>query len=718
MTKESQRSRKPRFRMLRFGLRSMLRGDISVNTAAREYLRRLQTAKTLERERRTVDDLAREPAQLVPEYQTRSPSELLEHFRSTNRPKFFAGFEHSSATASLLQTSFRPQVDEIIESAKRITEHRWPLLGFGENDFGRGINWNRDPLSGRVWPAEFHADIVLWHNDGSDIRVLWELNRLGHFLTLGQAYALTRNEAFAEEFFGQLESWREQNPLGRGANWCCAMEVALRAMNIIGAFVLFRDSPGLTPERLMNLLAMLDQHGGHIERNLEFSHVSTSNHYLSDLTGLLWLGIMLPELSSAEHWKQWALHELLREMDKQILPDGADYEASTGYHRLVLELFLYSFILCQNNDVPIEDRYWQKLHLMFKYLLGILRPDGFAPLIGDTDGGQVLPIMQHRADDHAYLLSLGASLFNDGALKTPDCELSAEACWLLGAAGVDAYESLVRAEEPAGSQAFPAAGTYVQKEGNLFLLFNTAGAGVNGRGSHGHNDGLSIEVSACGRAFIVDPATYVYTADLAERHVFRSTAYHSTIQVDEREQNTIQLSTPFVVGNESKPRLTRWETSHDRDYAVGEHDGYSGHGDKITHERRVTFNKRERWWLLEDVIHGTGMHQIAARFHFDSGLVVTAERPDLAAAYDEVSGARLFVHSIDAVQSCELIPQFSSKHYGAREPSTAAMWTLTADLPCTLRWAIVPVCSDENAETRLNLIASAELSQSVSKPIP
>jgi len=696
----------------------MLRGDISVNTAAREYMRRLQTAKALERERRTVDDLARTPAQLVPEYQQLSASDLLEHFRSANRAKFFAGFEHSSASANLVQTTFRPQADEIVESAKRLIDHRWPLLGFGEKDFGREINWNRDPLSGRVWPAEFHADIVLWHNDGSDIRVLWELNRLGHFLTLGQAYALTRDEAFAEEFFGQLDSWRDQNPLGRGANWCCAMEVALRAMNIIGAFVLFRDSPGLTPQRLMNLLAMLDQHGGHVERNLEFSHVSTSNHYLSDLAGLLWLGIMLPELSSAAHWKQWALDELLREMDKQILPDGADYEASTGYHRLVLELFLYSFILCKNNDVPIEDRYWQKLHSMFKYLRAILRPDGFAPLIGDTDSGQVLPIMQRRADDHAYLFPIGASLFNDSALRTPDGELSVEACWLLGAAGVDVYKNLARAEEPAGSEAFPAAGTHVQREVDLFLLFNTAGAGINGRGSHGHNDGLSIEVSACGRAFIVDPATYVYTADLAERHVFRSTAYHSTIQVDEREQNSIQQSKPFVVGNEGKPRLTCWETSDERDYAAGEHDGYSGPDGKITHERRVTFNKRDRWWLIEDVIHGTGKHEVTARFHFDSGLAVTAERPDLAFAYDEFSGSRLFVHSFDAVQACELVQQFSSKDYGAKEPSTAAMWTLTADLPCTLRWAIMPVCSDESAETRLNLIASAELSQSVSEPMP
>ncbi len=83
----------------------------------------------------------------------------------------------------------------------------------------------------------------LWHDDGSDIRVLWELNRLGQLITLGQAYALTKEEEFAAEFFVQLESWHEQNPVGRGANWSCAMEVALRAMNLLAAFSLFRSSP-------------------------------------------------------------------------------------------------------------------------------------------------------------------------------------------------------------------------------------------------------------------------------------------------------------------------------------------------------------------------------------------------------------------------------------------------------------------------------------------
>ena len=49
----------------------------------------------------------------------------------------------------------------------------------------------------------------------------------------------------------------------------------------------------------------------------------------------------------------------------------------------------------------------------------------------------------------------------------------------------------------------------MMRDDDLYLCFNTGRAGIQGRGSHGHNDALSIEISAGGRAFIRRPGTYV-----------------------------------------------------------------------------------------------------------------------------------------------------------------------------------------------------------------
>jgi Heparinase II/III N-terminus/Heparinase II/III-like protein len=585
-------------------IKRAIRGEVKLTTVALEALRRSRVSLQQRKERAALD--GDEPLALAPAFARMSADELLAHFRGARGAKFINGF-FERETADLAS------VDRIVD------EHSWPLLGFGEKCFGKEIQWTRDPLSNYAWPLDYHRDIKLVRGDGSDVRVLWELNRLGHFLTLARAYLLTKDERYSAEFFRQLQSWAVQNPYGRGPNWACAMEVALRAMNLLAAFEVFRHSPQLD---LQFFLRLLQQHGNYIRRNLEFSYIATSNHYLSDVVGLLWLGLLLPELRDAEEWREFGLDQMVCEMDKQVLEDGADFESSTGYHRFVTELFLYSFMLCRTNDVEIEKRHWSRLHQMLIYIRAYLRPDGFAPLIGDTDSGQVLPVVRRRADDHAYLLEIGASVFNDPTLKP----------------------------EHAVSQAFPHAGIYIMRDGDLYLCFNASGAGINGRGSHGHNDALSIEVSAGDRSLIVDPGTYVYSADLQKRHEFRSTAYHSTVQIDGKEQNTIRVDSPFVIGNEANPRVLEWKTNANFDKVVAEHYGYP-----VVHRRTVTFNKRERTWLIDDEFFGDGEHVYEARFHFApgaDGLMVSLLNHEVEPEFESQPVSRDYGEMSDAVSAC------------------------------------------------------------------
>ncbi|HEY4424862.1 MAG TPA: alginate lyase family protein [Pyrinomonadaceae bacterium] len=573
-------------------IKRALRGEVKLTTAAREALRRSRVSLQQRKERARLDEI--EPLALTPAFARMSADELSEYFRGPREAKFF--------------------------------DHSWPLQGFDERSFGREIQWRRDPLSNYVWPLDYHRDIKLMRTDGSDIRVLWELNRLGYFLPLACAYASTRDERYSAEFFAQLRSWHVQNPYGRGPNWTCAMEVALRAINLLAAFEFFRYSPQMP---VTFFLQLLQQHGNYIQRNLEFSYIATSNHYLSDVVGLLWLGLLLPELRDAAEWRDFGLDQMLREMDKQVLADGADFEASTGYHRFVTELFLYSFSLCRANNVAIKPRYWSRLQQMLGYIRAYLRPDGFAPLIGDTDSGQVLPFVRRRADDHAYLLDI-----------------------------------LKLETQPVTSQAFPHAGTYIMRDGDLYLCFSASDAGINGRGSHGHNDVLSIEVSAGGRAIIVDPGTYVYSADLAKRHEFRSTAYHSTVQIDGLEQNTIRVDTPFVIGNEAKPRVLEWKTSDDFDKVVAEHYGYP-----VTHRRTVTFDKRARVWVIDDEFFGDGEHVYEARFHFAPGL-------DVRVNGASVEAGGLVVALLGSEVEPVLENQPVSRDYGQMNNAISACWRI------------------------------------------
>jgi hypothetical protein len=690
-------------------VRRALRGEVAARTLALEAWRRSRAARERRNERASLESLSSAPARLCAEFARMPASDLLDHFRHRTTPKFFPGCDALSpeATPGLQRSLFPFETAQLLERAARIKdEHCWPVLGYGEKCFGEKINWLKDPLSGAQWPLDYHADVKLFRGDGSDARVLWEVNRLAHLVTLARAFIVTNDEKHAAEIFAQLASWRVQNPLGRGANWACAMEAALRAVNLLAVFELLRRSPQLNEERLSSFLQMFDQHGAHIRRNLEFSHISTSNHYLSDVVGLLWLGIMLPELEASEEWRAFGLRELLREMHKQVLADGADSEASTGYHRLVLELFLYSFILCRTNGIEIGETYWHKLRAMLDYVRAYLRPDGRAPLIGDTDSGQVLPFVPRSADDHAYVLALGAAFFKEPRFKFSARDaMPEELLWVLGQEGVRDFQTLPEIDEDTGSRAFRDAGTYIMRERDLYLLFNASGNGLMGRGSHGHNDALSLEVSACGTRFIVDPGTYVYSADLQERNLFRSVAYHSTVEVDGAEQNSTDPALPFVMGDEAHPRVLRWETGAERDIIIAAHNGYKRLAEGITHARKVQFVKRERLWIIEDSFSGTGEHLFRFRFHFAPDLETSVRAQATVRACDMMTGAQLFVAALDLDVAPEFEPRFTSRDYGEKTASVSACWTRRAIAPCKFRWAIVAACAGEDETERLSLIA-------------
>lgn len=701
------------------GLGSIIRGELNPLQAMLEVGRRGKAVFNQRCERASFHKLNLSAPGLHPDFQSLSSSEILTHFRKRASPLFFPGFQSANTTASLQRELFPDATERLIRDADAIIEHRWPLLGLGEIDFAHvaeqlqaphtdfSINWLQDPLSGKVWPLNYHADLPLQSGDGSDVRVLWELNRLGHFITLGRAFAITCDERYPQEICAQLASWRRQNPVGLGPNWSCAMEVALRAMNLLSVLSLCRQAETLTADRAMILLAMLETHGAHIKRNLEFSYFGNSNHYLTDVAGLLWLGLMLPELRVAAEWRSWALPELLRELDKQILADGADHEGSTGYHRYVLELFLYSFLLCRENRIEIDNRHWHKLEAMLDYLHAYLAPDGFAPLVGDSDGGQVLPVTSHSAVDHAYLLDIGAASLRKSDLRKPRQAVSEELLWMLGEQGIAEFESLAPENEKPGSRAFPEAGVYLLRHEDLYLLFNAVRNHRAGRAAHRHNDALSIEVSAGGRRFIVDPGTYVYTADLDERHRFRSTAYHSTVVIDETEQNSIERSKPFLIGNAARPRVISWDTGPDRDSVRAEHYGYQRLRHPVTHRRSVTFYKSERWWLIEDQfgIQGeTGEHEVAAYFHFDSGLEVKLEAEGVVSGLDINTSVQLLICALDSQPTAQLVEQFSSTNYGAKQASVSACWKARMRMPATWRWAIIPILAQEDPAERLGRV--------------
>jgi len=512
-----------------------------------------------------------------------------------------------------------------IAAADRACEHVFDLLGSGPTHLGGQIDWHVDFKTGhRFDPHQYYADVrPAPYPGGYDIKVPWELSRCQHFAWLGQTYWFTGDEKYAQEFVVQVLDWIEGNPSQFGVNWACTMDVAIRAVNWLWGYYFFQDSPSLNDEFRLAFFKSLLVHGRHIMNNLERSGTLTTNHYLSDIVSLVYLGILLPEFKEARRWRDFGLQELEKEMFKQVYPDGVDFEASVSYHRLVAELFLSAVLLARQNGYTFSKPFMDRLEKMLEFTMYVTKPDGTVPLIGDNDNGRLHRLKvwgepEREWVDHRYLLAIGAVLFERDDFAQAAGDQWEEAVWLYGQqAGAFKQEVVAKRLPPQRleSRAFPDAGLYFMRHDDLYLVVDAGPNGQNGNGGHAHNDTLSFELYAHGQTWIMDPGTYVYTADYQARNRFRSTAYHNTAMVDGEEQNRFREGDLFALKQELVARVLRWEIDDNHVLFEGEHDGYTRLEQSIMHRRVIRLDKRSRVWVIEDFLTGEGEHTFQIHWH-------------------------------------------------------------------------------------------------------
>jgi Heparinase II/III N-terminus/Heparinase II/III-like protein len=616
----------------------------------------------------------------------KSIAEVAWTIRTSREPRVVPGLTDLDSTVAAVKQFFPDSIEQSRLEAEAVLDHTVRLFGRAF-DLGPTIDWHRDPQADVRWPLVHFTRVPLVLGQGADVRVVWELNRLHHLVTLGRAYLLTSDERYSEEFLLQLASWYEDNPPRFGVNWSIAMEAGIRVVNIIAALEMFRGSPNVTDQAIELILKMLIAHGRFIRANLEFSYRTPSNHYLSDLIGLFTIGTTAPELREARGWRDYSAPRLLKEMNRQVLADGVDYEGATGYHRFVLEIFSLFFSLCRTGRFDPGTAFRARLEAMFEFVGSYLKPDRTAPVIGDSDDGRLIKFKDRPAVDHSYLMSIGSILLQNGTFKQSS-EIDEEAIWWFGGAGLETFERLAINERGASSRAFPQAQIFVQRAGDLYSIIDCGDHGARGRGSHAHSDALSVEVFAFNRTFLRDPGTFVYTASEEERNLFRSTAYHNTVRIDGEEISQVNEGELFAFVSNVRTKVNLWESTAERDVLDAEHYAYQRLDAAVTHRRVVTFNKREGYWIIRDIFTGEGTHRFEFFFNFDAGLEIALDASNRAIARDE-RAALTIVQVSDHKLGAKIEPRWISPAYGIRLNSSAIIYSLAAEMPLEVSFQLL-----------------------------
>lgn len=479
-----------------------------------------------------------------------------------NYKKFFIA-ENYKARSKLFQKKLKIKSLEKIKFQSSSLTQIWKIEGnknfdfnfFEKNEYSifgikinleEQLNWHQDRFSGFIYPLKRFDKIkaVQYFDKGIELVFPWEQSRFYFAINLAKKYLASGEKIYYNIFKELVLDWIKKNPFLYGVNWLSTMDIAIRAANWITALNLFWDLFEKDNEFLVEVSKSLTMHAEYIFAfPLIEKNGLTTNHTTSAYTGLLFIALAIRENPKSALWLKTAVEGLEKCIKDQVYEDGADFEGSIPYHRLVLEIFAYSTILALSNNINFSFDYYKKLFKMFEYTAAYIDENGNAQQAGDNDSGRLLIFNDINNDpylaehDHSYLLSIGEYIFNyefKSSCSKRDLNITNFFPLIkkaevnnLGAAPRDTEKSIV----------FEKAGAYILKNDKFILLVSCFPQGQKGKGGHNHLDAGSFTLSINGSSVIVDPGSYCYSRNKKERDRFRSYLYHNTLYTNKDDIN-------------------------------------------------------------------------------------------------------------------------------------------------------------------------------------
>ena len=583
-----------------------------------------------------------------------------------------------------------PQVDPApyVAAAERIRAGRFDIFAMHDVDLGSPPRWNRDPKTGIEAPLAF-GKLLDYRNPATvgDIKYLWEPNRHLHFVTLAQAYALTRDPKYFETLAAHLESWIDACPYRRGPNWSSALEAGIRLINWSLAWRLLGgpDSPLFATASGARVrdrwLQSVFQHAQYV-RGFFSLYSSANNHLVGEAAGVWVAGVTWPYWSQARRWLDEAKAILEREVLLQNGADGVNREQAVSYQQFEIDLLLLALLAGRAGGREFSVAYQARLEAMLDYVASIMDCGGNLPMFGDADDGAVVRLAQDpRFCPYRSLLATGAIVFGRGDFKAKAGPLDDKTRWLIGAEAdsrFDAQQAVPRHVR----QAFRDGGCYIlgcdfETAREIRLVADAGPLGYQTIAAHGHADALSFTLSIGGREFLIDPGTYAYHTQGTWRQYFRGTSAHNTLRVDATDQS--EPGGNFMWLRKARAGCNAWMSGADYDDFAGWHDGYQRLPDPVLHRRRIMLDKRARIVTIEDRLEMAGEHEIDLFFHCsehctvsptEEGYAIEQGGTTLWLKLPRASGATSCVH----VGSLAPVSGWVSRRFDAKAPAPTIHW--------------------------------------------
>lgn len=629
-------------------------------------------------------------------YLEKAKKELVNNMRNRDAHRFFFNRGEKKKIITTLEEQYPKSIGRTIDLADEFVIHKFQFLG-KKVHFKGNIDWHSSITSNKRWPLSFSPNIDYFSNQRiGDIKLAWELNRCQHFVILGKAFWFTGDERYVIEFQNQLLSWIEDNPYKRGINWMEGIEVSIRLISWIWAYVFFLDSRSFKDEAHYEFLKSVYLQTKFIEEHLSDKWQLNNNHLIAEAVGLIYVGIMFPEFKEAEKWKDKGFKILEKELVKQILHDGVTWEQSTGYHLFVTDLVLHVVILAKKNEIQIPETILVKLEQMIEFLNQITKTDGVIPLIGDEDGARVLKIDETAYDDARSTITIGSIIFNRKDWLRVRSE---EAFWLFGTSTLDKEQLPIFQS----SKLFKHSGYCIMHGKNKYLLFTTSPQDKKHLHSvHKHIDMLNFVLDAYGTYFIVDPGTYTYYGDFKWRKRFRSIKSHNTVVIDEDE--IVQFKEIFELPSIPISKIQEYSINDKYDFIIAKHNGYKN----LSHTRIIVYIKPE-YWIIIDVIEGKGNHIYDLYFHLNHNLKLIFDQKNQNALISSSTAIMEIAPLLNNDLKGEILEGEVSNKYGVKIQAPTIRYRKSGKTPQFFVTALYPYLYYNSEEKNNKIVKTSQI---------
>lgn len=440
---------------------------------------------------------------------------------------------------------------------KGLEHHFYVHKGYGYFDYGKDINWQH-------WPVK-------------DNEVRWQLHRHYWWTPMGLVYWSSGDEKYAKEWVAQYIDWVEKNPKGLSKDndrfaWR-PLEVSHRIQEQTGLFNMFLTSPHFTPEFLMLFLNNYNQHAEHILNN----YSEKGNHLLFEAQRMIYAGAFFPELKNASTWRKSGIDILITEINKQVYPDGMQYELSPNYHTAAINIFLKAFRMAQlaNIDHEFPQSYKDIIEKMILAQVNFSFPDYSFPMFGD-----------------AWAAEKRVSLRNFREWQQVFPENKTINYYATDGKKGETFPFLSHALEDGGFYTFRNS----WKDTATVMVLKASPPAF----WHSQPDNGTFELWVKGRNFMPDAGVYVYGGDeeiLKLRNWYRQTKVHKTLTLDNKDTEI----------NDAK--LINWHTSDNLDVLVYKNPSYAG----LDHIRTVLFIN-QKYFIILDKAEGKDSGKVGIHF--------------------------------------------------------------------------------------------------------